>query len=258
MGQSTIVEWLNENEQRAYPLLTDSPNEVTSNDVSLSLHKLILDANLVYIEDDLPDQVKLERIESDGTAVTLFISGEFSVPFIIDDVLNADYPAYIRNAQGSLLVLGEELKTCVTAANPSLELSGVVFEPSVASEFRGRLRGVTSLVINGATLVGAIELVEGVQTGIEFRHEDTLFLSAGPNEGLPLDCRNFFENELVYDCGDVVSWINGARSAENGGKLTLKAGRNIKIFEDRESSKIYIGLDFDSEDICEIPNLPPK
>lgn len=259
MGQSTVVEWLNENSNRAYPLLSDTSTEVSGNGgVTINVQNIILDANIVYTEDDLPDVVKLESISSNGNDLTFRISGESSEVFLLENALTATYPNYIRNSQGSLLVLGEEAKACVIAANPSLELTDVIFEPSVVSECRGRLRGVTSLSFSGSTLVGLVELVEGYQTGIEFKVGNTLYISASPSEGLPLDCRNFFQNELVYDCGVAVSWVNGATAAENGGRLKLTAGRNIRIFEDKENSKIYIGLDFEPEDICVLPSIPPK
>ena len=258
MGLSTIVDWLNENEQRAYPLTTDSPATIEANGTLVNFHKVVLDANIVFIEDDMPAEVKLEKVTSNGTDVTLYVSGANSETFLVTGVNSATYPVYVRNGQGSLLVLGEELKACLTAANPSLELSDVKFEPTVASEFRGRLRGVTSLAFNGVTLVGPVDLKEGYQTGIEFRDGNILYLAASPSEGIPLDCRNFFENELDYDCADIVSWINGATPTDNGGKLRLIAGRNVRIFEDKENSKIYIGLDFDDGDICPVPNLPPK
>lgn len=258
MGQSTITEWINENAHRAYPLTVDSTKEAVGNDTPMDLHKIILDANLVYVDDDMPEQVKLEKIESDGVDITLYVSGENSVPFVVTEALTAEYPVYIRNDRGSLLVIGEAVKACLLGAQPSIELSGVVFEPSVCSEVRGRLRGVTSLTLANNMLVGDIELVEGFQTGIEFQDKNVLYIAAGNSEGLPLDCRNFFANELEYDCGDIVSWINGATASENGGTLKLIAGRNIKIYEDKEYNKIFIGLDFDPEDICVVPALPPN
>jgi hypothetical protein len=252
MGLSTTVEWLNENEQRAYPLTSDSTDQI----LGISLFKCFLDANIVYTNEEMPIDVYLTQIDSDGTDIEVFLSGQAMPSFSIVAAAGASYPVYVRNSSGSLLVVGEEIKKFLPYTSTLVE--GTKFEPSVVSEIRGRLGGVASLGINGNMLSGPITFEEGVQVSVNFPDTHTWFMAVGNSEGIPLDCSDFFSDELEYDCGNIVSWINGATAVENGGSLKLTAGQNVKIYEDRDNRKIYIGLDFTEGDYCERPQLPPR
>jgi hypothetical protein len=256
MPQSIVTEWLNENSQRAYPLTTGSTNLITVGSVSYELQKVILDANLVYLLDFMPEEVFLTRVEISGNNVSFYITGDNSPPFVVTDVPNATFPVYVRNSQGSLLVLGEELLT-LFSTNTSHEYSNVTFEPSVVSEFIGRLRGINSVTFNNHTFVGTINIKEGYQTNVQFKPNNVIYVSAGSSEGIPIGCQNFFSDEIADDCGTIVSWVNGASPLENGGNLRIVAGPHIKIFNDKDNSRIYIGLDFESVDVCKAKPLPP-
>lgn len=253
MGLSTIVEWLNENEQRAYPLTVNSTRWLQAGAVAVDLYALILDARLVYTT-TLPDEIELTKISKDGEFLELTVTGLPPFRFNPSD----SYPAYVRNSSLSLLTLGEAAKTIYDNMTAEIAVSSVYFEPCVAIELTGVATGVNSVIFNKTTMpAGEIELAEGYQTDIQFGNQ-LVKLTVGRNEGIPLGCLDFFSDELDYDCGDIISSINGASPRESGGRIYLRAGEHVKIYEDPESGRVYIGLDFKTTDTCEPVILPPK
>ena len=100
MSQSLVLEWLDENRVRSYPL--KSTSDFTIAGTSLTLDKLVLDAYFVY-PGTKPPQIKLESIEIYNTALTLRVTG--LSPFKLDNYTSSLAPYYIRNAEGSLLVV---------------------------------------------------------------------------------------------------------------------------------------------------------
>ena len=80
-------------------------------------------------------------------------------------------------------------------------------------------------------------------------------ITVGRNEGLVLGCTSYFTEP--DDCSSVISNINGATPTISGGTIKLIAGDHVKIFEDPQRSRIYIGLDFGPNDTCTTTPLPP-
>lgn len=102
MPQSLIIDWLDENALRAYPLKDSCDFTIPGSTVTLD--KLILDANFIYYG-TIPTAIKLESIEYAGTFVKFFVTGLSE--FVINDITQVSYPHYIRNGEGSLLVVSD-------------------------------------------------------------------------------------------------------------------------------------------------------
>ena len=102
-NQSTVVEWLNENALRSYPLTEDSPRFVYSGLVKIDLNALVLDATLFY--DTIPTSTTLDMIVTSGSNLVIYVAGQLS--FMISNYQTATYPYYVRNLNNSLLVIGD-------------------------------------------------------------------------------------------------------------------------------------------------------
>lgn len=219
---------------------------VTSNK---NLESLILDACLVFTT-TVPSPVNLISVVV-GTNYIISVTGQSS--FTVLDAANAEYPYYVRNTQGSLLVIGESIKEI-----ESNSTFNVPFEPTVCYEFSSEWSGVDSISFNNsAPLSGEITFSEGYQFGIDVSGSN-ISLSADKSRGNPVDCSKFFPGYVPDDCSNIISYINGVGVINNGDDFSLSAGSHIAIYPDKENHRIYIGLNFDdpSQDICPaiIPN----
>lgn len=250
MSLSTVVEWLNENALRAYPLISSSPRFFQCGSNVVDLYGVIVDANFVY-KTQLPSNVQLTSIIIAGSNVTFTVN---ELPTFTISLSSPTFPIYARNSNNDLLVIGDQAVNLVGDA--TYAFNDVIFEPTIAVEIANELSGVSSLQLGDKAWTGVINLLEGYQVDITVV-DNSLQITVGRNEGQVLPCQNFFSDSLTYDCGQVISYINGASPADSGGILTLKAGDHIKIFEDKEQGRIYIGFDFNVTDICPSPLLGP-
>ena len=266
-NESSILEWLEENQYRAYPLQAVGQRGFQT---ALSLDSLILDAQLLFHgtanNRQLPAEVKLESIVVAGSQLTLTVTNQPSFSF---NRTGASYPMYLRNSNNSLLVVSSVADTITVDA----AFTDVKFEDCVCTPVFGLNAGVQSLTLQRSgdslaagdrtssisivTLEGLIELKEGRQFDIQLQGQ-TLKLGAGRNFGVPIGCGDWFTDLGVEDnCGDLVSSINGVRPEASPGPIFLKGGQHIKIFSDPEFHRIYIGLDFDAEDVCNVVKTQP-
>lgn len=241
MSDTRTLEWLNENSLRCYPLQEDG-NKVFL--TSLSLNRCFLDALLLYTEAVDRNAVELESIAIDGQQVTITVTGQPEFTF---NKAAGVYPVYVYNTEGSVLALGDEF----AHVNADVSFTGIRFEPTCVVDTSGAWRGVTSL----AEHTGIVEFKEGFQFGLS-TNQQTIKMVADRNAGKPISCQRFFEGVVDDDCGEIISYINGVASPDNPGKIVLKAGPHVQIFDDPENHRIYVGLDFDSLDVCQPVRRP--
>jgi len=128
MSESLIVDWLNENEYRAYPL----------REINTDVTPYIVDASFVY--DSLPITSYLTSVEVIANTVTVTVTGQDAFVFTITD--SSDDFLYNRNSQGSLLVVSKKIWQA-----PSTYNLLIPFEDCVSSEFSGDWLGVSSFNI---------------------------------------------------------------------------------------------------------------
>lgn len=255
MIPSQVIDWLNENEFRAYPLAERGARIVPG--TSLLLDRFILDAALTATVPPVSQTASVEiGITTFGKATnTAIITLSDSTAFTIDTSLTATFPAYLRSANGSLLVVGDAIKQ---VPNGNYAFTDVFFEPSVITEFSGPWNGVTSLTIGvtpPASRTGVITLVEGKQIDIKLT-PGIIRLAAGSNYGLPVTCEDIPPEDNA--CSNIVSYLNGAIPFQSPGNVLLSAGANIRVFDDQANHRIYVGLAFETEDVCKQVTLTPK
>lgn len=237
-----VLEWLNENELRCYPLLETGNKQFQT---TLSLNRCILDASLSTFADGPTTSVNLESITVNNELITVTVTGQLDFTFLRTPTTS--YPIYCRNPAGSLLVFGAEMQQ-VTA---NVTFSGVAFEPSCVVRWPYEVFGVQGFLTNlnsGAITSGEVEFKEGFQFGLRATGQ-TIRMSAGRNKGRPISCESYFPS-LADDCGSIISYINGVTTTTNPGILLLQAGPHVNILDDPENHRIYIGLDFTKEDVC--------
>jgi hypothetical protein len=277
MSNSTVVEWLNENTLRAYPLTEDSDRYFSRSGNRYDLFAIILDTLLMYASSAIPDTIKLNSIKTElvGGVATMTIQIDGQTPFTIDHYTtvntedhNSRYPRYARNSQHSVLAVGEEAARLVCGI--TVAFSNAVFEPSVSVELSDVTNGVSSLNISGNTLTGDITLTEGYQLSL-IPGTENIAVEVGRNEGKPLPCVSVGADagdcgcervdecyDRCSDCCTVVSSINGAGPARTGNTINFLAGNHVKIYDDRDHHRIYIGLDFDTTDISKQIQINPR
>lgn len=242
-----ILNWQNENELRAYPLKSNQ-SVALNNDV-------IIDAQMV-VSNGAPWTLDSITI-ADGNITVSTPSQSFITTWSSDP---ADYPKYVRIPDGSLIVLG---KGCAELSG-SLTFSNVFFEDGVCLNYGGNWFGVSNIsfsaidtagVLSGdaVSLSGEIQLQEGYQTNILIS-QNAIAIDAGSLWGVPIGCGQ--PDYMVDDCSSIISYINGVSTPD--GALVFEEGINFAIYPDPENHAIYLGLPYNSTDICKyIPVTSP-
>lgn len=225
MANSLVIDWLNENALRAFPLKETisrvSGAYTLTNDV-------ILDAQFSY--ETLPSEVELLSIVADATNVVFTCTG--SITFTAPRA--STYPLSIRTAQGHLLTIGD-----VTGIDDgTYTFTNVVFEPSVSHEFGAEWLGVQSLSFNAASYTGDLNFIEGYQFDVLIDGVNITF-GAGNKYGIPVACEQF--GSLEYDCDSIVSYINGV-GPDGKGIVRLINGGGIVVLDDPENHRIFVGM----------------
>lgn len=257
MSSSTVLEWLDENTWRAYPLCESSNLVFHSGPVAFKPYATIVDASLAYSA--LPAVVKLERMMLHNDNLVLSVTGQSNFVYTLTNN-EADYPMYARNAEGSVLVISVFAKDLYHQRSVNIGLTDVIFEPCVSYEIGSAALGVSQIKINNSEL-SSNQLSEGYQFSL-VPDGQTIQIEAGRNEGNPLPCANFknpgIDPDLYNtDCQRAVNSINGASPAINsGGAIKIKGGAHVKVYDDPDRHTIYIGLDFVAEDIADGKLLP--
>jgi hypothetical protein len=290
-----VIDWLNENENRAYPLLEDVDKRCITEGVDWSFpDEIIIDANLVFLTQDLSSlSPALNRIRIDGNKVVFEISaGNEHQEFSIDDALAENYPHYVRLSNGSLLVVGEAVKQ-IPFYGGTLDLDfAIPFEPAVTTQFNEAWLGVSSIqgnpekktnpgtyspelylkaALEPTKLSGDVYFLEGYNFRVDIA-DNLIDLEIGFNYGLLMNCETGFLDPVYLDCSDLVSYVNGI-PPDADGNLRILPGSNIDIilgtsvgsgvFNDKfgeraEDHTLLVGMTFSTTDICAPVDIKPN
>jgi hypothetical protein len=233
MADSLIIDWLNENEYRAYPL---SEYAIRSVGGFTLANDVIVDARIVTTT---YSNVYLISITADASNITFSITDNtFVIP------RNSITPFYARLENGNLLVLGPGI---ADIPNGVYEFEDVKFEFSVVSCINEEFRGVTSITpVGGNTFDGDVEFKEGYQFELTPATQ-TITFGTDALYGTPIGC-NIFDG-APQDCGDIVSYINGISPA-TANTMYFLPGAGMRVIDDPDNHRIFIGLTFIPEDVC--------
>lgn len=212
-----------------------------------SLEGCLRDACLLYFDRPVSDQARLLSLTPVGDDLELLVSDQ--EPFRLENYRDpgTTYPVYLRNARGSLLVVGQE----AAQLQSRLALQGAFFEPTVIHRLDGPWRGVKSLQFGmQPVLTGEVELLPGWQIGLlADPAQPVLEVSAGRRYGRPLPCSPILP-DVPSDCGLAVRSLSGARPVANLGDLTLQGTGPVVVLPDPENHRVFIGLNFGRADVC--------
>jgi len=145
-----VLDWLNENELRAYPLLDSHSRLFTVGSLSWQLpDDFILDLQLVETSSSFSiasSAIILKSIAYSTTAVTVVFGNSATdiTSFEIDTSVDS-YPRYIRNSDGCLAVFGNGVKNftdiCVSEELTEVTLTASIpVEPAVCVQDRKSTR----------------------------------------------------------------------------------------------------------------------
>jgi len=290
-----ILEWLNENETRAYPLLDEQNNKeyTVSGNLWRLPDNLVLDVQLIVknfslYENEQYNIIYFKNITLNSDGVTLTFGGNQPGQEVTSFTINSiesDFPAYIRNEDGSLIVFGEGLLDFISACDgnfTSLDVN-IPVEPGTCIEYRKDWEGVTSLTVSpekksvvenpeipllplepadtAATLTGDISFMEGYNVNLAIRNS-LINLIVGTGYGLSADCSTHFISPEFLDCANIVSYINGISPDDDGNirilgssNILITQGTTIDNFSDNfseaaNSNTIFVSLSFQKTDLC--------
>lgn len=260
-----VLDWLNENEIRAFPLLNDANKLFTINGVDWLLpENFILDLQLTVKDFSLVNDDReaitvtlssIAMLESGSVNVT-FSAEEQIAEFAIDSPDTQTYPLYMRNTDGNLAVFGSGVMDFAAAAQSATTITtNIPVEPAVCVQFNGAWLGVNSLstspekvsldallvgasrvyepslpledTLTTTTLNGDVKFLEGYNFRVAISRE-LIDLEISSGLGLRMNCSTSFIPEEYLDCGEIVSYINGV-PPDSSGNFRLTAGSNINI-----------------------------
>lgn len=151
-----ILDWLNENELRAYPLLESGPRLLQNGANSLNLpDNFLLDLQLKVLDYSLVNQIPvLNKIEKFAETIRVTFSvldvvTESKSTLTIFDIpshTTQEYPFYVRNPDGCLAVFGEGAKILfLENSGDSTYTAEIPVEPSTVTQFNDAWLGVSSI-----------------------------------------------------------------------------------------------------------------
>jgi hypothetical protein len=261
-----VLDWLNENEIRSFPLLDNSNKLFDMNGTGwllpenfiLDLQLTVKDSSLVDVNrEPVPVMLSTIVLLESGTVKVSFATEEQIAEFSINSPDTQSYPLYVRSPDGNLAVFGLGVLDFVTAAAQTATAltTNIPVEPAVCVQFNGAWLGVNSLstspekVSLDSLLVGAarayepsLPLEDTVSTtaiqgdvkfleGYNFRiaiDSGLIDLEIASGRGLLMNCATSFLREEYLNCTDIVSYINGV-PPDDAGNFRLTPGSNISI-----------------------------
>jgi hypothetical protein len=283
-----VIDWLNANELRAYPLVNTSsrPEEFKDSfilDLQLNTQDIDIGSSVVYL-----------------TRVVSYPSGEVAVSFGTQTKQIASflipggekiYPLYLRNPDGNLAVFGSGVTDYINSTSTIKTKDYLMpVEPSVCFQLDAMWLGVDGfnispekitepsgnspkLPLQNATTLSYTQGDVVLQEGYNFRvnaAKGVIDLAVGTNYGMKMGCNTNFLDPAQCDCDTVVSTINGV-PPDVAGNFRLVAGTDIVItsgtsvstqFQDAfnetsNNNTIFVGFSFQANDLCAPLNITP-
>jgi hypothetical protein len=211
-----IVQWLNENALRAYPLIEGKTVEQIPDGV-------ILDLLLNISEGTDPATAKLTALVVNSTDITVIFTDNFFdynyAEHGVSGIDNITFPIYIRNASGSLVVLGEDLKKITRGTVFNVD---VPVEPATVYQFSGAWNGVTSISGNPNYLSGGFQIANIMNySGQPSVGYNTVSVGLGNPGWGPQIQANPHSYEIVFNGGLTADIATASGSPYPGGRWTF-------------------------------------
>jgi len=258
-----VIDWLNENELRAYPLMTFADKTLNLSPAIKLPEDFLLDLQLVTSAELGNGVVALTNITRTPTALNITFGvvspattiTTFTIPAVGGALTVSAYPYYVRNPNGCLAVFGAGAATLYSACTNATNLSVTIpVEPAVCTQFNGVWLGVSSVsaspekegdtanitaknrsnpklpltdVGSKTSLTGDVQLLEGYNFRVDINNS-LIDLEIGTSFGLTMSCTTSFLPIYCLDCDQMVSYINGI-PPDASGNFRLLSGSNILV-----------------------------
>lgn len=260
-----VLDWLNENENRAYPLLEETSKLVVfpaGSGQYLLDDNFLLDLQLISFESLSVVDTLLGPVSASVTlsSVRYNSSGDLLVGFSVESVsittftitaaASAAYPYYVRNPDGCLAVFGAGVASLIAGGLPTAQTVSlnIPVEPATCSQFNDAWLGVGGISVspeklsvplsyepllpiedNPSTskLTGDVKFLEGYNFRVNIA-DNLIDLEISTRYGLIMNCSTSFLPTRYLDCAELVSYINGV-PPDTQGKFTLNEGNNSSI-----------------------------
>lgn len=255
MSNSTVVQWLNENTLRAYPLTADSTRYFVVGGTTYDLYQIILDAMIASSTVTDPLQIVSIVTYLDEMTITLSDSKTFQYGNITLPYTACTTPVYVRNSNFDLLVLGPAIASI--PENTTITFTNVSFEPCVVYEIPATI-GVSNINIGEwSGLTSNVGLGEGYQTAL-IPGTNQIDIEVGKNYGPPLPCGNFISTTIPFDCSSIISSVNGVTANKTGNPIFFTGINHVVVYDDPDDHRLYIGYDFQASDVSTQKMLNPS
>jgi len=258
-----VIDWLNENELRAYPLMTYASKAISVGTLTKIPDDFLLDLQLVAYTELGTSIVALTNITRTSTSLLVSFGtlspaatiATFVLPASVGALAIPSYPYYVRNSNGCLAVFGAGAAALYAAANNATNIPlSIPIEPALCVQFNNAWLGVSSIAtkpekigdvensntanryhpklpltdsISTTYMTGDIQFLEGYNFRININNE-LIDLEVGASFGLTMDCSTSFLPIECLDCDKLVSYINGI-PPDASGNFRLLSGSNVLI-----------------------------
>lgn len=258
-----VIDWLNENELRAYPLMAFADKTLNLDVLSKLPDNFLLDLQLIASTGLGNSIVSLTNITRTSSSLSISFGvvspattiTTFTLPAAAGALAGLTYPHYVRNPDGCLAVFGAGAATLYTACKNTTNLPlNIPIEPTLCVQFNDAWLGVASIATNpekvgdtaninsihwphpklpltdtpsAARLTGDIQFLEGYNFRVNISNA-LIDLEVGKSFGLTMNCGTSFLPPECLDCEQLVSYINGV-PPDSAGNFRLLQGSNILI-----------------------------
>jgi hypothetical protein len=252
-----VLDWLNENELRSFPLREGYTAKITTGELSYNLpDDFLLDlqikTNVSLQEDSTVYLKKLIYSPTVGIIIQFGTSATTIASFSTASENINNFPKYVRTEDGNLAVFGAGVAAFLAfcTANDVSEqewLFSIPVEPSVCIQFSDAWLGVNSIkgepakqteqldfspvlplvAISSQQLYGDVSFFEGYNFRLAVQ-DGLIDMEISSNFGLRMNCTTSFIAEEYLDCDKLVSYINGI-PPDATGTFRLNAGANITL-----------------------------
>ena len=248
-----IVDWLNLNAYRRYPLVDNSDYTMTGPVVCTMTNDVLLDFKCVdYTRSNY--SVIFNGFEIVATLPIIFrasftlIASTGSLVFTVDIPENSVFPYHVvKTIAGQYRIglwFGNGITTFTalmagvyTFVNPPAILKSLLI-----SQKNCRIISVKGTAIASVLIDNIIYLEEGANININLVPDtNTVYISAIPGAGSGLSCE-ILDNSRRY--GEFISTVNGLRP-DAAGNINLFAGKGFEIIPDKTNHKLIIKTTMD-------------
>ena len=175
-----VIDWLNENELRAYPLMAYADKTLALAKLTKLPDNFLLDLQLVTSQELASSVVLLHNIKRTSSSLSIsfgiLVDGGLATSSQVKSTITtfiipaspatgtltvSAYPYYVRNTDGCLAVFGPGASELYTACNNNTNLDlRLPVEPAVCTQFNGAWLGVSKISATPEKVTDPLSLVQ--------------------------------------------------------------------------------------------------